>query len=397
MGSPHSTAGCAALAHPTAAHRWKLTNINSHACRPGAWRPALPPCRRRLLPPPAAEATAPQQQSAFGQLVASGAKPTKTAVGKLSVGDLRAECERLALPADGLKAALVERLLTWWEAQEGQPGQQQQVEAPAQQSAAEAAPPAAVHAEAAPAVAPPSSNGSGAELREADAASVQLQQAQAQQRAAQQGEGQQAPRVAVTWLGTSSGNPTSKRNVSAIAGESPWLIPWRRPGGWPLRLALQMLLWSPLLQQPLRASAPAGAPAFTAPGLPAPTPPSLAVHFDDEIYMVDAGEGTRHQVRLGTAAWAQQRSRHWRSRRPHAAAPGPAAPRGPTPAMLLPLPPPPPPAPTVCCCSARAALQLLLHCRASCEAALTWCAPALRRRCGGAARRWTPPACAPSL
>lgn len=185
--------------------------------------------------------------------MASGAKPTKTAVSKLSVAELRAECQLLGLPAEGLKAALVDRLLGWWEAQRQQPAAQQaqQVQhaepdaAPAE-AAAEAAPAGqleghAASATQAAAVARTSNDGAAEHQQQRQ---QQHQQQAAQRSAAAEGHQQQGqeqgsdveegqrqggeerrrssdvPWMAVTWLGTSSGSPTPKRNVSAIAGEA---------------------------------------------------------------------------------------------------------------------------------------------------------------------------------
>ena len=231
--------------------------IPTNACRPGVPpRGMALPLRRRLPPVAAAGAASPDQQSAFGQLVASGAKPTKTAVSKLSVAELRAECGQLGLPADGLKPALVERLLTWWEAQRQQPQQAQQAqqvqpetapdagaerEAAAGQLAGQAA--QAAQAAAAPASAPSSGLGESGDAQQrqeqaqGNARAEQQRQQQPQQQVRQQqqqesdGEGGErqgsqrrripgVPWMAVTWMGTSSGSPTPKRNVSAIAGEA---------------------------------------------------------------------------------------------------------------------------------------------------------------------------------
>ena len=203
--------------------------------------PARPAPRARLAVVAAAAGDG-DAPSEFAQLVAGGGPPRKTAVSKLPVVELRAECERLGLPADGLKADLVDRLLAWWAQQQQQGEAAQQAAHPAQvqppppqqqqQQQQQAAVPApAPRAAAAPAAAAPPQPAGQAPQR--GAAPVP------------------AERVAVTWLGTSSGNPTPRRNVSCIA-----------------------------------------------------------VQYDEDVYLVDAGEGSRNQVRAG---WR----RRWRSGRRH--------------------------------------------------------------------------------
>ena len=296
------------------------------------------PLRRRLLPAAAAaEAAAADQPSALAQLAASGAKPTKTAVSKLTVAELRAECELLGLPADGLKAGLVERLLGWWEAQRQQPGATQQAQ-----------PAAAPSVASAPAAVPPSSSeeGAGERLQAQREAEIQRYQQQQQQQPPQQpgGQGQESdeeegqrqgreqqqrkrvpgvPWMSVTWLGTSSGNPTTKRNVSAIAGEgrAPLRCAWpcsawvyqAAPAPALLLAVLPRIdcarrVWMPWLPsgpcplaclpacraraQPAREQPPQGRPLDSVPSLS-----YASVQYGDDMFLVDAGEGTRHQVR----------------------------------------------------------------------------------------------------
>lgn len=104
-------------------------------------------------------------------------KVLKSHIAKLAVIELREECAAAGLPADGLKADLVDRLLVWATAQA----------AARAAEAAKAAAAAAAGRRAAAAVPP-------APLAAAD-----------------------PPDVRVQWLGTSSGAPTSRRNVSSIA------------------------------------------------------------------------------------------------------------------------------------------------------------------------------------
>lgn len=224
-------------------------------CRPATRPPLAPPCRRCRLPLPshvtvaAAAAGTALADSDFARLVKAGGAPKKTAVGKLPVAELRAECKRLGLPADGLKAVLVERLLMWWaeQAEQQEEVQQESVAAPAAQptvqqpasggssvaeaSAAQVATPAAATASTSAAftaaVAPAASSSSSG------AGAPQPQQPPVQR----QGVPMPAERVRVTWLGTSSGSPTPRRNVSCIA-----------------------------------------------------------VRYDEEVFLVDCGEGTRNQV-----------------------------------------------------------------------------------------------------
>jgi ribonuclease Z len=189
-------------------------------------------------------------ESEFARLV-SGGKLTKAAVGKLSVAELRAECERLDLPSDGLKPALVARLLDWGQdhqkQQDEQPQQQvqqkqeieqqqQQQQQPMLEQSAEAysrempamagqATSVAAASQAVPSATAPSSGVATSKRHSLGS------------RAPAEAAGE-AGHVSVTWLGTSSGNPTPRRNVSAIA-----------------------------------------------------------VRFSEDLYLVDCGEGTRNQVR----------------------------------------------------------------------------------------------------
>ena len=201
--------------------------------RATAWRPSAAPLRRHRCRQSVRATAAPAAVEAVAaselQRIAAGGKLTKTAVVKLPVGDLRAECQRLQLPSDGLKAALVERLLGWWEQQQQQ--LQQEVAAgtssggspPAEAAVAVASAPVAATAPApataipaaaafaaAPAAAPPSSSGQGA---------VGRQQKPPQRHHQQDSRQKGVMDVNVTWLGTSSGSPTPRRNVSGIAGK----------------------------------------------------------------------------------------------------------------------------------------------------------------------------------
>lgn len=142
----------------------------------------------------------------------AGGKLTKTAVGRLAVAELRTECRRLGLPEDGLKAALVERLMSWWEEQGRQCLQDQKRINSAAADAEHAAPAASAEAVA--------SVGADCEQQaEPQRQAAQEQQAPRAQQAQQQGTASAASGgpVSVTWLGTSSGNPTPRRNVSSIA------------------------------------------------------------------------------------------------------------------------------------------------------------------------------------
>lgn len=227
-----SLGSCLALLHArhVCTNGWPLTTVrhpNLH-CRA---RPAAPLRRScRLLPARplprsrlavAAAAASDDASTEFARMVASGGPPRKTAVAKLPVAELRAECVRLGLAADGLKADLVERLLGWWaeaHLQQQQGGQAQPAQQPAHQQQQQAAEPAPVpRAASAPSSATPPPQPAPAPER--GTAPVP------------------AERIAVTWLGTSSGNPTPRRNVSCIA-----------------------------------------------------------VQYDDDVYLVDAGEGSRNQV-----------------------------------------------------------------------------------------------------
>ncbi|EFN53950.1 hypothetical protein CHLNCDRAFT_58404 [Chlorella variabilis] len=256
------------------------TISRSWLARPAAaWRPSAAPRRRccRHLRPRCAAAAVDEAASEFSRLVSTGGKLTKTAVSKLAVADLRAECERLQLPSDGLKPALVERLMDWWQQQQqqessvGQPvtstenGSQgaavaaaSSVEQAAQASAAAAPMPAVAADTAAPAAAPASSNGNASASRSSSSSDGVARPAQARQGAGV---------VSATWLGTSSGNPTPRRNVSSIAGK-----------------------------QGLQAQAAGLAGELGA------APRLRLCHrlrFDEDIYLVDCGEGTRNQLRRG--------------------------------------------------------------------------------------------------
>ncbi|KAL4429000.1 hypothetical protein ABPG77_006039 [Micractinium sp. CCAP 211/92] len=197
-------------------------NNDARISAPFAAPTAAPPRRRLLLPQRVLAAGATvndQQDSSPSQLLhmaaEAGGKLTKTAVGRLGVAELREECQRLGLPSDGLKAALVERLMGWWEEDGRQQLHAQQNGGPAAEAAEQAAP-------ATGATAAASSNSSRAQ----PSLSPAQQQGASQQQAphAQQGQQEESAGVApsspvsVTWLGTSSGNPTPRRNVSAIAG-----------------------------------------------------------------------------------------------------------------------------------------------------------------------------------
>lgn len=143
----------------------------------------------------------------------AGGKLTKTAVGRLAVAELRTECRRLGLPEDGLKAALVERLMSWWEEQGRQRLQDQKRINSAAADAEHAAPAASAEAVA-------SVSADCEQQAEPQRQAAQEQQAPRAQQAQQQGTASAASGgpVSVTWLGTSSGNPTPRRNVSSIAG-----------------------------------------------------------------------------------------------------------------------------------------------------------------------------------
>lgn len=192
------------------------------ACRPFA-APTAAPTRRRLLLPRrvlAAGATVnDQQDSSPSQLLhmaaEAGGKLTKTAVGRLGVAELREECQRLGLPSDGLKAALVERLMGWWEEDGRQQLHAQQNGGPAAEAAEQAAP--ATGATAAASVNATSAQPSVSPAQQQGAPQQQAPHAQQGQQEGPAGAAPGGP-VSVTWLGTSSGNPTPRRNVSAIAG-----------------------------------------------------------------------------------------------------------------------------------------------------------------------------------
>lgn len=183
--------------------------------------------------------------SALQQLLASG-KVNKTALGKLGVAALREECELAGLSADGTKPVLVERLLAWAAAQQQceASGEQADVVAAAVAAAAEeegaellqqlaevldgVVPEAGSAAEAlsVPAVgAEPTPPAPASEAAEAAGGGPPQQQAAALHAADAASGGRSSPAAAppaadvarITFLGTSSGNPTSRRNVSCIA------------------------------------------------------------------------------------------------------------------------------------------------------------------------------------
>ncbi|KAL4440326.1 hypothetical protein ABPG75_003327 [Micractinium tetrahymenae] len=194
---------------------------------------ALP---RRRLPPPAlrrvlasaAIGNDGQQPGPPSELLRmateAGGKLTKTAVGRLTVAELRTDCQRLGLSNDGLKAALVDRLMAWWEEQGKQQRLQGQQEDGPAAEAGELPMPAAGAAMAAAGEGEHTARPKAQQSEEAQQQVQQVQQAQQQRQRAQLEPG--GP-VSVTWLGTSSGNPTPRRNVSAIAvqfGENFYLV-----------------------------------------------------------------------------------------------------------------------------------------------------------------------------
>jgi ribonuclease Z len=181
------------------------------APRTGRAAPSGPPSGRRPAAAVAAAAAAPSGGASRLQPLLAGGKITKTAVAKLAVADLRAECEALGLPDDGTKPTLVARLLEWAQGQLAaiaqadappppapapEPTARQEAAPPPPPAAAAAAPAAAATAAAAPpaapAAAPPAAPPPPPSFPP-------------------------APELKVTWLGTSSGAPTSRRNVSAMA------------------------------------------------------------------------------------------------------------------------------------------------------------------------------------
>ncbi|KAI3431485.1 hypothetical protein D9Q98_004536 [Chlorella vulgaris] len=226
------------------------------AARPVSRVSTAPPCRhsRRRCSAPTCTATRAVADFAFG----SSVKVTKSAISKLAVAELRAECQRLGLPDDGLKPALVERVFSWLQ-QHGSPQQKLQASSVRQQSAANAVidsaaasasrstatalpgnvvstpAPAAMAAQATAAVPAASSPVAMTSAPGAIGASDSSSGSSSLLQPGQQSK--HSSNVRVTWLGTSSGSPTARRNVSAIA-----------------------------------------------------------VRFDDDIFLVDCGEGTRNQL-----------------------------------------------------------------------------------------------------
>ncbi|GAB4814139.1 hypothetical protein N2152v2_001185 [Parachlorella kessleri] len=199
-------------------------------------------------------------ESAVQKLVDSG-KLNKTALGKLPVAVLREECALAGLPGDGLKPVLVERLLCWaaaqWdgryprataapvqaadgnvngaatvstpvggtpEAQGQGAGRNSELQDAAPTGTEPASTAALLGAQQAAAVgakaAPSSSAGAGPNVGTIAAAAVSASSAAsstANSAGASSSLAGTAPaEVALTWLGTSSGNPTSRRNVSGI-------------------------------------------------------------------------------------------------------------------------------------------------------------------------------------
>lgn len=220
--------------------------------RPVSRVSAAPPCRpsRRRCSAPTCTATRAVADFALG----SSGKVTKSAISKLAVAELRAECQRLGLPDDGLKAALVERVFSWLQQQGSQQQAQQQLQtssvrqqsaanavidsaaASASRSTATALPgnvvstpaPAAMAAQATAAVPAASSPVAMTRAPGAIGASDSSNGSSSLLQPGQQSK--HSSNVRVTWLGTSSGSPTARRNVSAIAGEqgrSRW--PGRQP------------------------------------------------------------------------------------------------------------------------------------------------------------------------
>eukprot|EP00887_Chlorella_sp_A99_P002421 scaffold10.g2421.t1 len=166
------------------------------------------------------------QSTAAGELQAllAEGRLTKTALAKLKVAALREECEEVGLSAEGTKPELVARLLDWAAASSGQPEQPEQQQQPQQEQ--ERSLPSAQQLQQG------EGRGEGGEHAEASTAthaapeapaSMSPQQQQQQPSGApsysQNRRSRLEPRsdVAVTWLGTSSGNPTPRRNVSCIA------------------------------------------------------------------------------------------------------------------------------------------------------------------------------------
>ena len=168
--------------------------------------------------------------SALHELLAAG-RVNKTALGKLGVAALREECAAAGLPPDGTKPVLVERLLAWATAQLERGGaagssstaqdaasqagaqqeQQQQQQRPGEGAALPAAQANVAAAADSPSAAAAPRAGAGAGAAAAPAA------AQAPAAAARAAGGAGVDAARITFLGTSSGNPTSRRNVSCIA------------------------------------------------------------------------------------------------------------------------------------------------------------------------------------
>ena len=293
--------------------------------RPAAWRPsaAAPLCRRQhppaaprrsVRPAAALPAQHPPADSELARLAEeAGGRLTKTAMGRLGVAQLREECTRLAIPSDGLKAELVERLMGWWQQAQQAPQQQadageQQVpeqraqqEQPAAAHAAAAASSAAAEQAPAPAAAPavaaqdPAPDQTTGSRSASPAPQQQPQHAEQQQQRSGSAPGGY---VSVTWLGTSSGNPTPRRNVSSIAGKRSRVGAIGRQC-WTCAVAVhtchnvrsepcpRVLAASPTALLLSRLSRP---PSSHLPCLP-------AVHFDEDLYLVDTGEGTHQQMR----------------------------------------------------------------------------------------------------
>jgi ribonuclease Z len=222
---------------------------------------ARAPAPRRASPAPraaasgraaAAAAAAAPLASRLAELAAAG-RLTKSALAALRVAELRDECAALGLDANGPKPALAARLLEW-AAAPAAAAAEAAVGASAAPAAPPATPPAAAPAAAEPATGPFSAPGASAPPPPAARAAAPRAPAAAPRAPPPPPAGPLPPPwgVRVTWLGTSSGNPTQRRNVSCIA------------------LRLQP-------PAPARAAAP---------------PP-------ERLVLVDAGEGSRNQLREG--------------------------------------------------------------------------------------------------
>ena len=224
--------------------------VATGACSRAVFRSGAPPAPARVataLRAAAATATAAAApcaetaNSEVQQLLADG-RLSKTSLGKLKVAALREECAALGLPAEGMKPDLVARLLGWaaaaqldgrqrqqqqqqdCEEQEGEGEEQQawQQAQPGEDHVADEVAAAAAAAEAGP-------DTGVAEPAEATARSSAVQQEQQQlqdqtpvasaapARDSHHSRRRPSSDVSVTWLGTSSGNPTPRRNVSSIA------------------------------------------------------------------------------------------------------------------------------------------------------------------------------------